>query len=367
MAIKHSVWSLDQKCELKLCTNYKEMDIEDICYDRIEILDPDWFVIGRQVKTAYGGFIDLLCMNSGADLIVVELKRNMTPREVVAQAIDYASWADTLGSDDISRLYEEYNSGKSIDDAYKNKFGSDLQDINERNVKMILVATQIDNSTERIVRYLTTYNLNINVLLFNVFIHRNERLLSRVWLIEESEEETIKARVASKNSIPWNGEYYISFGQDDERIWDDAREYGFISAGGGTWYSNELYNLQVGNRVWVNIPRTGYVGIGEVIGSAVACESTVFNVDGIDVPFFELPNLKGNYLKNEPDDDLKEHLVKINWILTVPINEAVSESGFFGNQHIVCKPANSKWIHTLDRLKKVWNLTDERLADYMTL
>jgi hypothetical protein len=53
---------------------------------------------------------------------------------------------------------------------------------------------------------------------------------------------------------PWNGEFYCSFGEDKERSWEDAVQYGFISAGGGAWYSRTLQLLNPGNRVWVKVP-----------------------------------------------------------------------------------------------------------------
>lgn len=56
---------------------------------------------------------------------------------------------------------------------------------------------------------------------------------------------------------PWNGEFYVSFGDATSRNWDDARRYGYISAGGGSWYSQTLKMLSPGDRVWVNIPKTG--------------------------------------------------------------------------------------------------------------
>jgi len=46
-----------------------------------------------------GGIIDLLCIDESGNLIVVELKRDKTPREVTAQTLDYASWVDSLTSE----------------------------------------------------------------------------------------------------------------------------------------------------------------------------------------------------------------------------------------------------------------------------
>lgn len=68
-----------------------EARLEDWLAADIGVLDDDLLVIGRQVETDFGGVIDLLCMDASADLVVVELKRDKTPRQIVAQTLDYAS------------------------------------------------------------------------------------------------------------------------------------------------------------------------------------------------------------------------------------------------------------------------------------
>lgn len=357
MAIKQSIWSLDNKEELVPCNNYVESEIENLFFERIEMLDPEWLIIGKQVVTDYGSRIDLLCIDVGGDLIIVELKRGLTPRDVTAQIIDYASWASALTADSIAKIYEEKNNGDTIDAAYFSKFGRTLDtDSINTDTKMVIVATQMDNSTERIIRYLNSFSLDINVLFFQIFEHQDARLLSRVWLIEESEEEVIRARARLTQKL-WNGEFYHSFGVDGERDWADAMKYGFISAGGGSWYSGTLYNLELGNRVWVNIPHTRYVGVGEVIDTAQLCKDAFFEINGQDIPFYNIIDLQGEYLKDF-EDERAEHLVKVKWQHIVPISEAVHETGFFGNQHIICKPTDGKWVYTIDRLKKVWNIED---------
>ena len=44
---------------------------------------------------------------------------------------------------------------------------------------------------------------------------------------------------------------YVSFGDMSSRSWADALQYGFISAGGGSCYSQTLKLLSPGDRVWV--------------------------------------------------------------------------------------------------------------------
>ena len=50
----------------------------------ISVLSPGLLVIGRQVPTDFGGVIDLLCLDRAGDVVVAELKRDKTPREITA-------------------------------------------------------------------------------------------------------------------------------------------------------------------------------------------------------------------------------------------------------------------------------------------
>lgn len=54
---------------------------------------------------------------------------------------------------------------------------------------MVIVATAMDNSTERIITYLrNTYMVDINILFFHVFSYNDKRFISRAWFAEDAEE-----------------------------------------------------------------------------------------------------------------------------------------------------------------------------------
>lgn len=351
MAIKQSIWTLDGK-KLDTTTLENEKELEDLLSKNIAMLNEDWLLIGRQVAVA-GGYIDLLCIDRGGALIVIELKKELTPREVTAQAIDYASCISEWQIEDIAQVYLNYtkNTG-TLNDAFKDKFKIPLDEENINNdINIVIVASKMDKSTERIITYLNNkYGVPVNILFFSVFYHGNERLLSRAWLIDESEPAPVKL-----NKNDWNGEYYVSFGEGPERRWSDAQKYGFISAGGGSWYTKTLSILNVGDRIWVNIPQKGYVGVGKVTETSVKANEAIFIADGIEKDFFNL-ELEGHYLKNESDENA-EYIVKVEWIKTVKVSSAKKEIGFFGNQNSACKPVNDKWIFTINRLKEAWGLS----------
>lgn len=359
MPIRHAIWKVGAKPEPVVEVSLgKESLLEQMIVEDSSILSDRWLLIGRQVRTAHGGFIDLLALNQDAQLIVIELKRDMTPREVVAQALDYASWVQTLASDDVAAIYNRYSTGASLEEAFQQRFGVALDDeqLNGSH-QVVIVASALDHSTERIVNYLNAMGVAVNVIFFQVFQDGSNQYLSRSWLIDPVETE-IKAISGSGGSKgEWNGEYYVSFGQSEDRDWQEAVKYGFISGGGGNWYSQTLFLLSPGDRVWVNIPKKGYVGVGRVTNSAVKASEFMVSVDGVQKPFMDMAS--ANYHRQFIDDEEKsEYFVSIDWVFTKKLAEAVSEIGFFGNQNTVARPKTHKWIHTVERLRQVFGVND---------
>jgi RecB family endonuclease NucS len=64
--------------------------------------------IGRQVLTNLGSYIDLLCLDREGNAVVVELKRDRTPRDTLAQALEYASFIADLDSDQMESILRTY-------------------------------------------------------------------------------------------------------------------------------------------------------------------------------------------------------------------------------------------------------------------
>jgi hypothetical protein len=365
MPIKHAIWKVDSKpSPLAFTTLLNEQQLEDMIVSAPQIISSEWMLIGRQEQTGMGGRIDLLAIAPDASLVLIELKRNRTPREIVAQALDYASWVEQLTSDKIVQIYQRFSNGGNLGEAFKEHFGANLDEetLNDSH-QIILVAAELDDSTERIITYLNTKDIAINVIFFQVFQHGSDKLLSRAWLIDPSETQ---ANVSATSKVkgekePWNGEFYVSFGDTSSRSWEDAVKYGFISAGGGSWYSQTLKLLTPGDRVWVKIPGIGYVGVGIVTEGLQPV--TEFKVD---TPHGERSCLKvlqhANHYRQHADDPEKaEYFVKINWLDTVPTNNAFNEVGLFGNQNSVCQPSTPKWRHTVERLKTHFQQWDKKI------
>ena len=270
MPIRTAIWKVGARPQqLAESSLGKEQLLEDMIIADPRLVSEEWMLIGRQEDTGLGGRIDLLAVAPDGSLVLIELKRNRTPREVVAQSLDYASWVEKLRAEDIADIYSRFAPGRSLANDFRQRFGQELNEevLNESH-QIIIVAGSLDDSSERIVAYLGKRDISINVLCFQVFQHGGEQLLSRAWLLDPVRTQVSSSTAADGTNEPWNGEFYSSYGHSDTRDWGDAVRYGFICAGGGAWFSKTLHVLKPGDRVWVNAPGYGYVGVGRATGHA---------------------------------------------------------------------------------------------------
>ena len=277
MPIEIGIWRVEQTPQAIVPSMLDaESRLEQWLVDDISLVAPNLLVIGRQVRTPFGGIIDILAMDANGDLTVLELKRDRTPREVVAQLLDYASWVNTLSEEKIGEIFQKFQSDcgvsptVSIDDAYKSRFSATaLPEALNENHQLIIVASELDESTERIVTYLSeTHNVQINAIFFRFFKDGDREYLTRAWFRDPAGVEL--SETTGNVREQWNGEYYGSFGGG--RDWECARKYGYFAAGGGMWYSRTLALLEPGSRLWVNNPAHGYVGVGTVMESRVKAD-----------------------------------------------------------------------------------------------
>jgi hypothetical protein len=177
--------------------------------DDIGVLSPDLLVIGRQVETDHGGYIDLLCLDRNGDVIVVELKRDKTPREVTAQVLDYASWVRDLSNEQITRIAEAYLARKGqydLSQAFRERFGTELPEVVNEDHSLLVVGSSIDLSSERIIRYLSdVHGVKINAVTFNYFAEPSgAEHIARVFLLEPEkvEKRSVQKGTSKRRSSP---------------------------------------------------------------------------------------------------------------------------------------------------------------------
>ena len=363
MAVEMRIWRADGNTlhPVEFSGIKLETQLETYLESDPAIMGATLLIVGRQVATAFGGYIDLLALDADGAVHVLELKRDRTPRDVTAQALDYGSWVSTLGREQILEIFSRYRPGLALEEAFAEQFGTALpEEINTEQV-LTIVAASIDSATERIVKFLNEdYGVPINVIFFRHFEDRDTTYLARSWLVDQDPDTatgSTKAR-KTKSRETWNGsDWYVAFGEyDGGRQWEDARQYGFVSGGGERWYSRTLKNLVPGARIFVHIPKNGYVAVGTVAGEAQRFDETVVAFEGAQRPLNDLP-LIGNY--RHPGDDadaIAEWAVPVTWTHTVSRDEAVWKPSMYANQNTVTKLRNQ---YTIQEVTEAFGLQDE--------
>ena len=171
----------------------------------ISVLDPGLLVIGLEVATDFGGYIDLLCLDAVGDVVVVELKRGKTPREITAQALDYGSWVVDLSHERVTSIAHAYLGEGGLESAFRDRFGTDIPATLNGDHRMLIVGSHVDASSERIIRYLSdTHGVNINAATFQYFRESDgSELVARVFLIEPQQVDLhTRTRGSSKRRPP---------------------------------------------------------------------------------------------------------------------------------------------------------------------
>ena len=330
MPVEVGIWRVDEDIRpFSYGAMDRESRLQQILTKDIAMIDPRLMVIGREVSGSSGGRIDVLAIDADGNLVVIELKKAETPREVVAQVLDYGSWVRHLSVGEVAEIFRDHqrrdptvDTPKSLDEAMKERFGAVSDAINSSH-RLTIVAEDLDPSTERIVTYLQEdYEVDINAVFFRVFEDEGREYLTRAWLSEPTAlDDTLPLR---STKCEWNGEFYVSFGVGPHRRWADAKRYGSVSAGGGAWYVNSLKNcsraiecgctfLARAMRVSGMLPRRPC----HFRTSWSARMGTSRKLTEVEVEAAEMF-----------DEEHGEEVVAVDWIKTVDLEDAVKGNGF---------------------------------------
>lgn len=203
-----------------------ENNLEETLIAYPEMLAPGLTLVARQLPTG-GGPLDLLGVGADGRLIVFELKRGRLARDVVTQAIDYASWLDSISFDDLARRISEHSPEGEIEDIadfeswYADRFSeSDDELANLRPTRVVLVGLGLDSATERMARWLNAAGVDISAITFAGFEHGGETLLARQ--VEVSGEEPGRPAVSRRRGAANPRALAEEFGVQD--LWDAAVE-----------------------------------------------------------------------------------------------------------------------------------------------
>ena len=158
--------------------------------------------IGRQASASVEDttiFPDLLGVDDSGSLLILELKKGRAPREVVAQLLEYAAWANNLSDEAIKDIATNYLcsskdfQGKSFDEIYMEVFGVEEPPILNKKQKLFIVAEDIPPGIARICRFLrSNHGLDISCISISAHKTKNEEILISTHFIV-GQEDLIKS------------------------------------------------------------------------------------------------------------------------------------------------------------------------------
>jgi len=215
MPVEMKIWKIaETPVSLSFVPMDSEAKLEKLLVQDITILSPQLFLIGSQVPTIYGKFVDILALDDEGNVVVIELKRDRTSRDAVSQLLDYASWAMDLNYSDIQQIHSEKTGDSAFAKSFLSKMGTNAPDELSGQLRLLLVASTLDPESERIMNFLSeNYGVPINAAFFRYFLDGDSEYLTRSWLIDPSEVEVNAVKSASARTQGlWSGnDFYVAF------------------------------------------------------------------------------------------------------------------------------------------------------------
>ncbi len=137
------------------------------------IEDSRLLIIGRQVATGLGSIIDLLGVDRQGDVVVIELKRARTPRDTVAQALEYASFAARLDTEQLTTILQTYLSDDSLSLAeYHREYHQLTTDeavAFNKDQRIVIVGQDITRQIRETSSFLLSKNVRVTCVEFTFF------------------------------------------------------------------------------------------------------------------------------------------------------------------------------------------------------
>ena len=260
-----------------------------------------------------------------------------------------------LSLEELEQIYLDFGDGEThLDGAFAEHFGGTLPDVVNAEQQFTIVASELDPTSDRIIEFLAeSYDVPINAVFFRHFADGGHEYLARTWLLDPHQVEDKAARPSRRKLRPWNGrDFYVVLGRDEpgDPRWPIAHKYGFLNAGGGSWYWKPLRNLEPGHRVFAYVSGAGYVGIGRVTGTVIPARDAEVEIEGRRQPLLDQPDVSAAWKQSAASEDSKvtEMVVPVEWLATRPVDQAFREKGLFASQVTACKLRDAHTIETVE-------------------
>ena len=184
----------------------KRRDLQALLKTRINVISPDTLVIAEE----FGQWedsrrrIDLLGLDKGANLIVIELKRTEDGGHMDLQAIRYAAMVSTLTFDKLITIYEQYlrdngmelNAAESLLDFLE--WSEPDEEQFGQEVKIVLASAEFSKELTTSVMWLNDFGLDIRCVRMHPYVSGGQIFLDVQTVIPIPEVGDYQVRIREK-------------------------------------------------------------------------------------------------------------------------------------------------------------------------
>jgi len=184
--------------------NLKERyDIQEWIEKNPEIIENELLIIGKEVILPSDIRLDLLALDKKSNLVILELKRDESGKDVAWQAIKYASYCSNFSPTDIFRQYAEYL-GSDEDEAERiiEEFidSENFEDLNSSQ-RIILVSKDFHSDVVSSVLWLRDFGVDVSCVKLSPYTDKNGDLFiipNKIIPLPEAEDYLIQKEKKQK-------------------------------------------------------------------------------------------------------------------------------------------------------------------------
>ena len=165
--------------------------------------------LGMEITTRHDHWIDNLFIDGNGCLVVAELKRGLTPRDVTAQVIDYAAHVSRLEWSDIEELCRK-RQGTDLDTAFRLCFGRPLVRTEKIDLRLLIVAESYDPSVSDAALFLINSGTPLALLQFTYFEVGDSKLFEVRTVLGEIPEQAGRGAEAATPDEGYNNWLFSS-------------------------------------------------------------------------------------------------------------------------------------------------------------
>ncbi len=224
-------------------SKFREYVQIDFQVEHREVLLEDWLennpddivengqllIIGRQVTTNLGSFIDLLAIDRQGDVVVIELKRDRTPRETIAQALEYASFIEKLGYEQLEDILRSYTGDESVNLAQYHReyfaLSSDEASVFNHDQRIVIVGQTITPEIRQTSTFLRNKGIRVTCLEFTFFKSNDGQRLLSTDIVIGKEPAAIKKISTRSLPIISKDEFIESLDQFGKPVFERVLEF----------------------------------------------------------------------------------------------------------------------------------------------